>query len=223
MVVEQELLESSQGEDVEASTQRPDLRLELKVKNSRLWHAIYDRYGSVAGLCREVPKLRTKHNDVGKLLRFKESPWTKHGELRTLGYTLVKILEIPPEELFPPRLYQELWESERVLEVRSFSALPDAIQKEIRLLPAPEPENPIETLNREELKERLGQVFCMLTYREREILKLRFGIGERREYSLEEVGNIFKIGRERVRQIEATAIRKLQHPARSRHLKAFVT
>ena len=61
-----------------------------------------------------------------------------------------------------------------------------------------------------------------LTYREREIIKLRYGIGDGYTYTLEEVGRIFKVTRERVRQVEAKAIRKLQHPARRRRLEGFM-
>jgi RNA polymerase primary sigma factor len=61
-----------------------------------------------------------------------------------------------------------------------------------------------------------------LSYREREIIKLRYGIGDGYTYTLEEVGRIFKVTRERVRQVEAKAIRKLQHPVRSRRLEGFL-
>ncbi len=73
------------------------------------------------------------------------------------------------------------------------------------------------------LSQRIEQVLKTLTYREREILKLRYGIGDGYTYTLEEVGRIFKVTRERVRQVEAKAIRKLQHPVRSRKLQSFVT
>ncbi|MBN2584419.1 MAG: sigma-70 family RNA polymerase sigma factor, partial [Planctomycetes bacterium] len=65
-------------------------------------------------------------------------------------------------------------------------------------------------------------VLKTLTYREREIIKLRYGIGDGYTYTLEEVGRIFKVTRERVRQIEAKAIRKLQHPVRARKLEGFL-
>jgi RNA polymerase primary sigma factor len=60
------------------------------------------------------------------------------------------------------------------------------------------------------------------TYREREIIKLRYGIGDGYTYTLEEVGRIFKVTRERVRQVEAKALHKLQHPVRSRQLAGFL-
>jgi len=82
-------------------------------------------------------------------------------------------------------------------------------------------ESPIAAATHEMLKEKIEDVLDTLTYREREIIKLRYGIGDGYTYTLEEVGRIFKVTRERVRQIEAKAIRKLQHPIRSRKLEGF--
>ena len=73
-----------------------------------------------------------------------------------------------------------------------------------------------------ELKDKIDTVLKTLTYREREIIKLRYGLGDGYTYTLEEVGRIFKVTRERVRQIEAKAVRKLQHPVRSKQLKGFL-
>ncbi len=81
---------------------------------------------------------------------------------------------------------------------------------------------PDESAAQDMLKGRIEQVLKTLTYREREIIKLRYGIGDGYTYTLEEVGRIFKVTRERVRQVEAKAIRKLQHPVRSRKLEGFV-
>jgi RNA polymerase primary sigma factor len=72
------------------------------------------------------------------------------------------------------------------------------------------------------LKERINEVLSTLTFREREIIKLRYGIGDGYTYTLEEVGRIFRVTRERVRQIEAKAVRKLQHPVRARKLEGFL-
>jgi len=83
-------------------------------------------------------------------------------------------------------------------------------------------ENPTDAATSEMLKTRIEQVLKTLTYREREIIKLRYGIGDGYTYTLEEVGRIFKVTRERVRQVEAKAIRKLQHPVRSRKLVGFI-
>jgi len=83
-------------------------------------------------------------------------------------------------------------------------------------------ESPVSTAGGEMLKDRIEEVLKTLTYREREIIKLRYGIGDGYTYTLEEVGRIFKVTRERVRQVEAKAIRKLQHPVRSRKLEGFL-
>ena len=72
------------------------------------------------------------------------------------------------------------------------------------------------------LRERIELILRTLSYREREIIKLRYGIGDGYTYTLEEVGRIFKVTRERVRQVEAKAIRKMQHPVRARKLEGFL-
>ena len=83
-------------------------------------------------------------------------------------------------------------------------------------------DSPVAAARSEMLKDKIDQVLKTLTYREREIIKLRYGLGDGYSYTLEEVGRIFKVTRERVRQIEAKAVRKLQHPVRSRQLEGFV-
>jgi RNA polymerase primary sigma factor len=83
-------------------------------------------------------------------------------------------------------------------------------------------EAPSASATSEMLRTRINDVLKTLTYREREILKLRYGIGDGYTYTLEEVGRIFKVTRERVRQVESKAIRKLQHPVRRRRLSSFV-
>ena len=72
------------------------------------------------------------------------------------------------------------------------------------------------------LKEQLVDVLSTLTPREEKVLKLRFGIEDGRTRTLEEVGKEFNVTRERIRQIEAKALRKLRHPSRSKKLKDFL-
>jgi len=83
-------------------------------------------------------------------------------------------------------------------------------------------ESPVNAATHEMLKDKIEKVLQTLTFREREIIKLRYGIGDGYTYTLEEVGRIFKVTRERVRQIEAKAVRKLQHPVRARKLEGFL-
>jgi len=72
------------------------------------------------------------------------------------------------------------------------------------------------------LSEQTRKVLATLTPREEQILRLRFGIGEKSDYTLEEVGQDFFVTRERIRQIEAKALRKLRHPSRCKKLKSFI-
>ena len=81
---------------------------------------------------------------------------------------------------------------------------------------------PDKAATNEMLREKIEGLLKTLTYREREIIRLRYGLGDGYTYTLEEVGRIFKVTRERVRQIEAKAVRKLQHPVRSQQLEGFI-
>jgi RNA polymerase primary sigma factor len=90
------------------------------------------------------------------------------------------------------------------------------------LLPDGGAENPAHGAAQEMLRSRINKVLKTLSYREREIIKLRYGLGDGYSYTLEEVGHIFKVTRERIRQIEAKAVRKLQQPSRSQELVGFL-
>ncbi len=83
-------------------------------------------------------------------------------------------------------------------------------------------DDPLQDMNRDLLKTRIADVLGALNYREREIIRLRYGLADGYAYTLEEVGKIFSVTRERVRQIEAKAVRKLQHPVRSKKLSGFL-
>ncbi len=90
------------------------------------------------------------------------------------------------------------------------------------LLPDSGAESPATGASQEMLRSRIDKVLKTLSYREREIIKLRYGLGDGYSYTLEEVGHIFKVTRERIRQIEAKAVRKLQQPSRSQELVGFL-
>jgi RNA polymerase primary sigma factor len=81
---------------------------------------------------------------------------------------------------------------------------------------------PIDAAIQAELREATTRVLALLTAREERVLRMRFGIGMNKEHTLEEVGQQFSVTRERIRQIEAKALRKLKHPSRSRILRSFL-
>ena len=81
---------------------------------------------------------------------------------------------------------------------------------------------PLEETTRVLLNEQLSEALSTLTRREEEVLRLRYGLTDGRARTLEEVGQIFHVTRERIRQIEAKALRKLKHPTRSRKLRDYL-
>jgi RNA polymerase primary sigma factor len=83
-------------------------------------------------------------------------------------------------------------------------------------------ENPLDITSFSLLKDRMNNVLCSLTERERQVLELRFGLGDGNARTLEEVGQQFRVTRERIRQIEAKALRKMRHPTRLKQLDGFL-
>jgi len=83
-------------------------------------------------------------------------------------------------------------------------------------------DNPLDITSFSLLKDKLGSVLCSLSERERKVLELRFGLGDGNVRTLEEVGQQFRVTRERIRQIEAKALRKMRHPTRIRQLNGFL-
>jgi RNA polymerase primary sigma factor len=81
---------------------------------------------------------------------------------------------------------------------------------------------PIDAAIQSELRDSVTRTFAFLTAREERVLRMRFGIGVKGEHTLEEVGLQFSVTRERIRQIEAKALRKLRHPSRSRQLRSYL-
>ncbi|MBW6509420.1 MAG: RNA polymerase sigma factor RpoD [Desulfuromonadales bacterium] len=81
--------------------------------------------------------------------------------------------------------------------------------------------SPLEAVIRGNLSDQTSRVLASLTPREEKVLRMRFGIGEKSDHTLEEVGQDFNVTRERIRQIEAKALRKLRHPSRSKRLRGF--
>ncbi len=82
---------------------------------------------------------------------------------------------------------------------------------------------PVDAAAKELLKEQVQSALSVLTERERQVLEMRFGLRDGKDYTLEEVGKHFRVTRERIRQIEAKALRKLRHPTRSRHLRDYLS
>lgn len=149
--------------------------------------------------------------------------------LRTASKTLLqKLGREPTVEEISQEAEMSLEETRRVLKI---SKHPISLDRPIGesedsyfgdFIEDDEVDSPVASAAQEMLKERIDTVLKTLSYREREIIRLRYGIGDGYTYTLEEVGRIFKVTRERVRQVEAKAIRKMQHPVRARKLEGFL-
>ena len=114
------------------------------------------------------------------------------------------------------RIAQEPMSLETPVGTEESSQLGDFIEDETM----PEP---VDAAAKELLKEQVQNALSVLTERERQVLEMRFGLLDGRDYTLEEVGKYFNVTRERIRQIEAKALRKLRHPTRSRHLRDYLS
>jgi RNA polymerase primary sigma factor len=113
------------------------------------------------------------------------------------------------------RIAQEPMSLETPVGTEESSQLGDFIEDET--LP-----EPVDAAARELLKDQVQSALSVLTERERQVLEMRFGLQDGKDYTLEEVGRYFNVTRERIRQIEAKALRKLRHPTRSRHLRDYL-
>ena len=83
-------------------------------------------------------------------------------------------------------------------------------------------QEPMDAAAREMLRESVKNALAVLSERERQVLELRYGLVDGKEHTLEEVGHYFNLTRERIRQVESKALRKLRHPTRSRFLRDFL-
>ena len=143
-----------------------------------------------------------------KLLQEKGRDATEEEIGREMGITAEKVREIMKISLEPVSLESPIGEEED-------SALADFIEDPAALAPA-------DAASQEFLRQQVDTVLDSLSERERGVLRLRFGLVDGRNRTLEEVGREFNVTRERIRQIEAKALRKLRHPSRSRKLKDYL-
>jgi len=135
-----------------------------------------------------------------------------------MARTLSEALDVLPEILFPLALYRGFIPNDVDLK----AAYPFGSQTLERLKKPCANSEPIVEVSEDLLRRQIAIVLKTVSYREREIIKLRYGLGDGYTYTLEELSHIFKVNRERIRQIEAKAVRKLQQPRRSQELVDFL-
>ena len=193
------------------------LRLELRTRNNRLWHVIYDRWGSVRAFCDEFGLCQS---DVGRFLNLKDSPWNKKtGELKKTPQRIVDVTGRHVLWLFDADLYDQDVIPARILvaEVDQRLVLPESAAANVLALgPAPD-DAPDDGLSVNDL---LHNALGTLTPREEDVVRRRFGLEPYdRAQPLEAIAEAFDVTRERVRQIEGKALRKLRGPLRGGPLR----
>ena len=152
---------------------------------------------------------------INKLMRVSRRLVQEYGREPTTA-EIAEGMEVPPERVREiQKVSQEPVSLETPIGEEEDSHLGDFIED--RTAPAPP-----EAATFQLLREQVGDVLGTLSERERRVLQLRFGLEDGRSRTLEEVGRDFGVTRERIRQIEAKALRKLRHPSRSKKLKDFL-
>lgn len=170
---------------------------------------VHRMYGWIS--MKEVPNFSDPKSAKSRWL---DREWVSHFEKTLFSLTHQTLDELWPSEIRSPEFaaIDKTGEYTGGYDMRALAHY----QSQMLALPSPQ-----ESAEKEELKSLIAKRLQTLHWREREVLKLRYGLDGGLIYTLDEVGRIFKINRERVRQLEANAIRKLQHPKRTIGLKEY--
>jgi len=183
-----------------------DYRVKITIRNERLLAAMEGMgYKSVAEFSRNQGLNGVK---VREIFSGKIPPLDREGNPKELTKEILEILNLTIEKAFTEKqlkgfkkhTFEVKIEEEKLLQIIS-----PAKNQEIKVI-------------EQEVKSKLSEILSTLTPREEKILRMRFGIGMNTDHTLEEVGRKFFVTRDRIRQIEARALRKLKHPSRSKQL-----
>lgn len=205
------------------------VRVEVKFKNARLYSAICDAayqdknyhtslgQGRVSAFCRFY---EVSYDLVSQLLLLRLSPILKRTRhtYRPICVTLSNILDIDCATLFPQALYAQSWPTRFSTDVPLATFVGLGAAKRLTL-----PPSSFEAVANRELRELMTAAVATLTPRETRVITRRFGLDGQGEQTLEEVAQEHAVSRERIRQVEAKAMRKLRHPSRSRTLRPFAS
>jgi len=207
-----------------------DLRIEARFKNERLWQAIEERFrlakgdsaGCVALAARTIGIAQTA---LSQLLNLQKSPYSTHknrgGEPLASTRQIADFFGENVEELFPQTLYGLALPKVVVKTVESATVLSLQEARSQHLLPAVDDEL-MRAEDTTSLRQDLESAIRTLRPREEKLLRLRFGLDDGKERTLDECAEAFGVCPQRARQIEARALRLLRHPSRSRKLRSHI-
>jgi len=187
-----------------------DYRLEIKIKNNYLYEKMQEYGISTAAELARVVGLGP--SEIGYILNLKVTPYTNKGTVRSSIQCLCDFFSCNPEDLFPAQhIFDPLTVNQGAIQANIGELMSSNLLESAH--------NPDLLVEITEQKEAIEKTLDQLTLREKKVLELRFGLGEEAECTLKEVGIKLGVKAERIRQIEAKALRKLRHPTRTRHIR----
>jgi RNA polymerase sigma factor (sigma-70 family) len=188
-----------------------EYRVDIKIRNNLLLSAIENAgFQSVAHFCKTA---NIQSTSVYGLVSLKDSPLKSDGTFTLVAQKILDYLCALPEDLWTE---EQLWNT---LTINTGRVLLDKHQMSVLSYGGEEEVLNLEDMvYKKEIQEKVSEVLESLTPREEKIIELRYGLKGRHNYTLEETGALFDITRDRVRQIEAKALRKLRHPSRMKML-----
>ena len=212
-----EIVNYATPEDIKA------YRIKITVKNNLLLTAIEQAgYKSAAEFARAIG---LTEQEVSALVALRNAPINQDGEFSPNAKRIMEALGAAPSDLWTTeQLNMKLKRNtkEDFFSAPTIQAILGGNVAQLEGSVYEESEKPEEVLNKKELKAELEKVLGTLTPRETKVLQLRFGLDGCGEHTLEEIGDMLDIGKERVRQIEAKALRKMRDPSRSKAFKGHV-
>jgi len=199
--------------------QNGEYRVKVSVRNNLILRAIEEAgYTSVAEFCRVN---EVGYHQLNELIRFGVAPINNDGTFGVTANKLMEALCLAPTDLWTSeQLNMNLKSSTREFTVTQQDLL-EAIANGSRELMGLE--NPEKAAQSSELRRDINEALLGLTPRQARVLRLRFGLDDNEEHTLEKVGEHFGVSRDRARQIEGQAIRRLRHPAHSNKLLPHIT
>lgn len=196
-----------------------DYRIKVKIQANRIFELARIKWGDGLTQAEIAMRCGISQTQLCDLVNFKASPlqaekrWAKLGPWRPIAIRIATALDALPEQIWPDHLVEIRKKTEWTFE---------ASQEDLALF-VEAPAQPDDMLIEDEARQEIRRALATLAPREEKVLRMRFGLDNDDEMTLRQIGDDFEVGHERIRQIEAGALRKLRHPSHAKHLRDYIT